>query len=114
AAVEDVVLASGAVLRQHVDASVFQKVGSVGTRQYAVGGATRGTSTITVDTTTGLAVGDWILIGSDDFSDLSKQFRHGFLRQVRSISGTTVGLDRALHRTLTTSARGWEVALAPP
>lgn len=106
-------LAAGAVVRQFGNASAFQKVGDVATRQYGVVEARGGSRTIQVDSTIGLAVGDWFYFGSDDLLYDAKGYRRGFLRRIVGISGSTLTVDAPLHRSLSNAPRGWEVSLTP-
>lgn len=104
----------GAVVRQFANDSAFQKVGSVGSTQYAITDARRGQRVITLGSTAGLSVGDWFYFGSDDVFHSGKGFKRGFLRRIDAISGTEVTVDKPLHHSLQTAPRGWEVTLAPP
>lgn len=107
-------LAKGAIVRQHANASAFQKVGQVLATDYVVTSASRGSTTIGLGSTQGLQVGDWFYFGSDDIIHDNKGYRRGYLRRVTGVAATSITVDRPLHSALTVAPRGWEVKLATP
>lgn len=73
---------------------------------------TAGDRTITVNGVSGLAVGDRVFIIANDTVPNSGD-KVGYMREITTISGLNVGIDAAIPRSISSSVRLKQLALAP-
>jgi hypothetical protein len=94
----------------------IQRQGTAGDTIYNVtANVTAGERTITVTDTTGLAVSDWVLIASTDVLT-STTDKIGYMRRIRSLTGTTLTFDTAIPRNMVndTNRRLRKINMAAP
>lgn len=103
----------GTVLRGEGSNEVLRRRGSAVATAIAV---TRPVAaeqaTLTLASTTGIAVGSWLYVGSDDYY-AAKNMRPGYLRRVVSVAAGVVRLDQPVHRALNRAPRVWRYHLSP-
>jgi hypothetical protein len=111
----DIHLSPNTVLRQFGDPrfGTLSKRGSLGAR-YNMSPAPQGTRSVTLSDVSGLHVGAWLLLVSDDSFNSEKPMNPGSLRRIVGIDGGRVTLDLPLHRSMSQTPRAHAVNMAAP
>jgi hypothetical protein len=109
--VDTLELPAGVVLRMRGDHIALRRSGRVDAAERTVDRAIEGDPRVAMDTS-GIDVGDWLYLCSDDWVKAGKS-KVGMLRRVEAINGDVLTLDKPLIRTLRQRPRAHDVTLAP-
>lgn len=107
----DILWEPGSGVKQYTNHGIFKQTGSLGSPVGIDSGGTLGSAQIVADGLTGVTVGDWLLLTSEDAD--SDGCKRGFLRLVTDIPTTdTYSLHRSLPVALTTTPRVRQATIA--
>ena len=105
-------LAAGTRLKIRGSHNGLVRSGTIVYREMLPATIAAGATSITVTRTSAYRVGEYLLLSGSDVVPDSPD-KYGYLRQVTSISGTAVGIDGAIPRTIAVGPRTSSVTLAP-
>jgi hypothetical protein len=109
--VDTVELPPSAVLRMQGDHIALRRSGRVDPAVRTMDRAVEGELNVAMDTS-GIDVGDWLYLCSDDWVKEGKS-KAGMLRRVEALNGDIITVDKPLIRTLSRAPRAHDVTLAP-
>ena len=110
---EDISLAPGVVLREISNVHLLRRRGKVDPATRTATSVVAGSATFRLNDTSGLAPGDWLMVrGVQDPIKSDGKSHAGSLRQIVSLTGTSVTVDRPFFRTMTLGVEANKVLLA--